>query len=765
MSTPNPDPSFEADAPNVSAGQNGASFPAAGEESTSLSLWPQSSETGNQAGNQARSSRAGAETGFDQNKNLSAAHPDAAEESSLREFYAQLTTLLTQDNAPQAKKKSRNTLLSALRRRWFPALLVSAIAFAGLTSLLRPRQSVYDSSVMLLLPPRIVGSSQNQDPFTPPEESYDTEAELAIIGSESIVTKAMSQVPPMLRLRGWGNTNVTAAPVQAVAYGSDSLININVSSLDPAASLRLADEMVSAYTDYTRRRYEQNRTENLKITEERVTESGQLLESARNQLRRFKERSGVFDAALQQGTSSGSVGDLENALAKAKSEAGGTSNDGVRDAGLDLLRQQALEAQIAYQNVVRDFLPSSDRARAAERKWRQIAAQARAREREIRTANARRRAQIGASLRVARSRAAALPAIEQTLNRLNERVQLLQTAYRSASDRFNQLNLARGTVAPTAKVLRSPSVGSTRRTQWIRALAVSVLASLGLGLLGAWFFNRLDHSVRTISDPDEFFEVPILGVMPATGGKSGVQLSGILVKQGRSTLQTATIEACYTTQNNLLGAAKAFDARSILLTSALPGEGKSQCASNLATAMAYGGQKVLLIDADFLHPTQHDNLKMSLEPGYAQVLQNEIALPAAVRPTSISNLHLLSAGKNVLQKPEDLVAWLGGSQHQQNLRELEKHYEVILIDGPPTMSMADAQLLGNMADSVVLVTSEKTHQEEVYRARSMLRLAGGLLLGVIVNSVSLREMGDWNLNFTAETPFSNYAQSLRQRTH
>lgn len=691
---------------------------------------------------------------------LSTESADVADDDSIREFYSQLVTLLTQENAPAPKKTNRNTLLATLRRRWLPALLVSALAFAGFITLLRPRKSTYQVSVTLLLPPRTTLASQNPDPFAPPEESYDTEAELAIIGSEDIVRTAMSRVPDSLKVRGWGSKNVPVAPVEAVSYGSPSLVNINVSSMDYLASRRLSNEMVSTYIDYTRNRYNRNREDNLKITKQQVETSGAALENARSQLRRFKESSGVFDSAPQAGSGSASIAELESDLAKARSEAIGGSE---RDGALDILQQRALEAQAQYQDTLVKFFPTSPRALEAERKWRRAAAQSQSRSQQARASSARRIAQIQVSLGAARRRASALPGVEQSLNRLNDRVQLLGTAYRGASDRYNQLNLARGTVAPTARVLNSPTGGSSRQSQLMRALAVSLLGALGLGVLGAWLANHFDRSVRTISDPDQLFDVPILGVMPAVGGKSGFQLSSASLKRGRSAGQNATIEACYTTQFNLLAAAKNFEAQSILITSAMPGEGKSQCASNLATAMAYGGQKVLLIDADFLHPSQHEILKMSIEPGYAQVLQDALTLSSVVRLTHVSNLHLLSAGKNALKNPEELISLLSGPAHQSNLKELAKHYDVILIDGPPTMSMADAQLLSGMADSLVLVAAEKTHQEEVYRARSMLRLAGGLLLGVIVNSVSLREMGNWNLNFSPEAPFANYAHSLHQR--
>ena len=686
---------------------------------------------------------------------------DTADDESMREFYGRLVNLLTQDNEGEAKrKKGGNALAVALRRRWLPALLLTALAFFGLYSVLKPRQFTYMASTTLLLPPR--ESANNKDPFSPLEDSYDTEAQLAIIGSDQIVNRALARVPADLRQRGWGDPNIKRVSVNVNALKSDSLVDISTASLSPKASVRLVNEMVAAYREYTKNRYTQNKGENLDLTRERVKKTKSDLANARRELRDYKERTGVFDATSQQSSSAARINDLETALATAQREQT-TVND---DASVQQLRQRAVDAGAKLRNILRDFDPSAERARIAQEEYNSAQEQAQARAEQLSAASVRRVSQLQSDLSQARSVAANLPAAEQDLNRLNERVTLLETAYRSASARADQLSLASGTIAPVAKTLQPTDVGSDLGMKKARALGVSLLGALLLGLVCALGLDRLDHSVRAARDPEALFEAPVLGALPAIKS-SGSLFIGNAPKGGSTRARTATLEACTNAQSHILSAAATAGARSILFTSSLPEEGKSQCAANLAAAMAYGGRQVLLIDGDFWHPTQHEILRQELAPGYAQILRDEAQLSQTIRATDVPNLHLLSAGQTV--KPSvngnagnssELIALLAGESHDHTLEVLKRFFDVIIVDAPPVMSVSDAQLLASLTDATILVAAARTNRDQVQRARSMLRLAGADLLGVVINSVRLGEVQGWNVDFSPEEPFSHYSNSL-----
>ena len=693
---------------------------------------------------------------------LNGATLDAADDESIREFYGRLVNLLTQDNEfDGGRKKSANSLWVALRRRWLPTILLVALVFFGLYSLLKPRQFTYLAGTTLLLPPREARS--NQDSFATPEDSYDTEAQLAIIGSDQIVNRALARVPAELRGRGWGDPNIKRVGVNVNSLQSDSLVDISAASLDPKASVRLVNEMVAAYREYTENRYSQTKNTNLNLTRQRVQKAARDLGQARRELRAYKERTGIFDAVSQQSSSTARINELETALSTARREGTTIITD---DATVQELQRRAVDAGAALRAVLRDFDPSADRARVAQEEYNRAQSQAQARVAQLSNASTRRISQLESALVQARSIAANLPAAEQELNRLNERVALQETIYRNANGRADQLSLASGTIGATAKTLHPTDVQSDIGMKRARAIGVSLLGALLLGLVCALGLDRLDRSVRATRDPDALFEAPVLGALPAIKTR-GARFIGNAQGSGNVRARTAILEACYNAQSHILSAAAATGARSILFTSSLPEEGKSQCAANLAAAMAYGGRQILLIDSDFWNPTQHEILEKELAPGYAQVLRDQAQLSQTIRATNVPNLHLLSAGQTV--KPSangqagdagELVALLTGESHHHTMEVLKRFFDMIIVDAPPVMSVSDAQLLAGLTDATVLVASARTDREQVQRARSMLRLAGADLLGVVINSVRLGEVQRWNIDFSPEEPFSHYSNSL-----
>ena len=695
---------------------------------------------------------------------LNRADLDTADDESIREFYGRLVTLLTQDGeSDSGRKKGGNPILVALRRRWLPALVLMALAFLGLYSLLKPRQFTYLASTTLLLPPQGAANDKDKDPFAPPEDSYDTKAQLAIIGSDPIVNRALSRVPAELRQRGWGDPNIKRVGVNVDSLESDSLVDISVASRDSKASVRLVNEMVAAYQQYTKNRYSQTKSANLDLTRQRVQKAARDLARARRELRDYKERTGVFDATAQQTSSAARINDLETALSTARREQATVTTD---DATVQELQRSAVEAGNKLRAILRDFERDAPRARVAQEEYDQANAQAQARVTQLSQDSARRISQLESALAQARSDAANLPAAEQDLNRLNERVTLLETVYRNANGRADQLGLASGTIAATAKTLQPTDVYSDLSMKRARALGVSMLGALLLGLVCALGLDRLDHSVRATRDPAALFEAPVLGALPAIKAR-GARFIGSAQAQGNVRARTATLEACYNAQSHILSAAAAAGARSILFTSSLPEEGKSQCAANLAAAMAYGGHQVLLIDSDFWNPTQHEILEKELAPGYAQVLRDEAQLSQTIRSTDVPNLHLLSAGQSVTLPVKgqngnsgELIGLLAGESHYHTMSVLKRFFDIIILDAPPVMSVSDAQLLAGLSDATVLVASARTNREQVQRARSMLRLAGADLLGVVINSVRQGEVQRWNVDFSPEEPFSHYSNSL-----
>jgi capsular exopolysaccharide synthesis family protein len=174
-------------------------------------------------------------------------------------------------------------------------------------------------------------------------------------------------------------------------------------------------------------------------------------------------------------------------------------------------------------------------------------------------------------------------------------------------------------------------------------------------------------------------------------------------------------------------------AKTILITSPDPGDGKSTVASNLAITMAQAEQKTLLIDADLRKPTQHSIFEIeSRDEGLSNLLAGAIETEQAIRSGPISNLDILTCGVEI----PNPVEVLNSDAFAKVLREFAERYDRVIIDSPPVGPVADGRVLSALCDVTILVlraeTSTRRHSQQ---ARDSLLSVGGRILGAVVNDV------------------------------
>ncbi len=168
----------------------------------------------------------------------------------------------------------------------------------------------------------------------------------------------------------------------------------------------------------------------------------------------------------------------------------------------------------------------------------------------------------------------------------------------------------------------------------------------------------------------------------------------------------------------------------IMVTSALPQEGKTTTASNLAIVFAQQDCRVLLIDADLRKPTFHQIFQTENNSGLSKLLYNGGSLEEGVHPTGIYQLDLLPSGP-IPPNPVELLSW---ERMDLILREARDLYDYIIVDTPPVLPVADALILAQKCDGVVLVVSSgKTGIPEILKVKEVLTQSGARLLGTIIN--------------------------------
>lgn len=182
--------------------------------------------------------------------------------------------------------------------------------------------------------------------------------------------------------------------------------------------------------------------------------------------------------------------------------------------------------------------------------------------------------------------------------------------------------------------------------------------------------------------------------------------------------------------------------KSLMVTSAEASVGKSTTASNLAVVMAQQGKRVLLIDADTRKPAQHKVFQLDNREGLTNVLTGQGSFKEFLRETSLESLLLLSSGP-IPPNPADL---LSAQEMADVINQAEEQFDQVIIDSPPVLAVADARLLADLCDGIVLVV--KSGSSEIDKAKKAIDAFSEVrekILGVVLNDrkVSRKEKHDY----------------------
>ncbi len=267
-------------------------------------------------------------------------------------------------------------------------------------------------------------------------------------------------------------------------------------------------------------------------------------------------------------------------------------------------------------------------------------------------------------------------------------------------------------------------------------MMAGITASLALSVLLALVRVRLEYGFRTAEELEANLGVTTLGYIPK------LQRPQMAIDWPQNFV--AFSEAIFSIRS-LLSLNKRGTCQVVMITSALPQEGKTFFASSLARNAAQAGQRVLLMDCDLRRPTVAKNIAVS--PGYE--LDDHMFSGIAVNRDSYSDLDIItmpSGGRS----PQDLFA---SEQMRNLLTKLRGHYDMIVLDTPPVLAVSDARILSALADTVVLVVRwQRTPKKMVQSAVMLLRSSEANLVGTVMTQVQLKEL-------TPADGFHDYAYS------
>jgi capsular exopolysaccharide synthesis family protein len=283
-----------------------------------------------------------------------------------------------------------------------------------------------------------------------------------------------------------------------------------------------------------------------------------------------------------------------------------------------------------------------------------------------------------------------------------------------------------------------------------RTVFVALFLALGLGVGFALLLEYLDDTVHSTEEVERLLHLPALAVIPAALGNSKRRLlarPGSLQKRngnpgdnpellmnvdGRSPLA----ESYRHLRTSVLLSTAGRAPRSLLVTSSLPGEGKTTTAVNTAVSLAQTGASVVIIDADMRRPRLRSIFGLSDRAGLSSILSSELSEAELLATVSqVNGLHVLTAGP-IPPNPAEL---LGSDQMRRLMIILQSKFNHVVVDSPPVSSFTDGVLISSMVDGVLLVVhGGKSSRHVVKRSRQLLQDVGAKIFGVVLNNVNLQ---------------------------
>ena len=313
-------------------------------------------------------------------------------------------------------------------------------------------------------------------------------------------------------------------------------------------------------------------------------------------------------------------------------------------------------------------------------------------------------------------------------NNLKREADTNRDLYTSLLQRFKEVDVASGVASNNVFVVDRAMPGAPSSAGLLSGLLRALGLGLGLGIGAAYLLEKLDDKIRSAEQVEQTTGLTALGIIPKVDEFEEAFIDP------RSALCEAYRSLCtalqFTTEHGM--------PKTLVVTSSAPGEGKSITASAIAKHFAIVGRKVLLIDADLRNPSMHIKLKRGNSLGLSNYLVGACSPPQAMQATEIPNLAFMASGP-LPPNPADL---LGSARFVSLISIGLEVFDLIIIDGPPVLGLADAQLLASAtAGTLFVVQAGQTRMPTIRAALKRLQLSRAPVLGAVLTQYDAKAAG------------------------
>jgi polysaccharide biosynthesis transport protein len=449
---------------------------------------------------------------------------------------------------------------------------------------------------------------------------------------------------------------------------------------------------------------------------------------------------------------------------------GGSSGSGF----LDTLRARQADLKIQVADLNTQFGPSYPKVAQLNSQLKEVNAEIQG---EIKKIVAKVRGQYMTAVQRENMLRDALDKQKQEANKLNESAieynllkrdaDTYRQLYESLLQRLKEAGVSAGLRSNNFRIVdaaRAPSAPIEPNIPRNLLFALVLGSATGIGL--AFLLEGIDNTIRSTEQAQMISGLAPLGIIPlgSKSAREGANPKRLVIASSKEAVELVTqvrpqsqmAESYRALRTSLLLSNLGSPPKVIMITSALPQEGKTTTSINCAVVLAQKGVRVLLIDADLRRPSIHKTLGMGPRSGLSNVLTGSTTLEQAIaRTTLLPNLHVLPAGT----PPPNPAELLASSNMRDALAELRQQYDHIVVDTPPSLSVTDAVVLSPRADAVVLVIrSGQTTKQALRRSRDILAQVNAKVVGVLLNAVDLSSP-DYYYYYEYQGKYARYYRS------
>ena len=610
-------------------------------------------------------------------------------------------------------------------------------------------------------------------------------------------TEAIKQDPLRVQLLGDLRNQVTATPEE-----NTTLINVTVTSRDPAQAARTANALAQAYQAENAALRSRKILEARRFIEEQVREVSTRVRQAEDSIRTLKETRGFVSLTEETTASVARLGVLEGESEKIRRErdevagqiqtlqsvsaAGAVPARMLADAGdpgIAKLSGALVDLSLERENLLVTLTPQHPQIRDLDARIASIRESLDARVRAAREGLLRefrvknqileeRAADVQRQIQRVRQEQRALPELarqyaqfqreltqnENLLSTLRTKLQEVQIKER---EQVEEVSLVRPATAPASPMNPPQTAGK---------VFAGLLIGLTVGLVLAFVLESLDTSIGTIQDVESYLETPVLGLIPLIDPVRDPLLAPPEDEPEGSPLgamrpflvsllspQSTVAEAYRSLRTNLEFLSLEKNVKTLCLTSASLMEGKTTTAINLAITIAQMGKRTLLVEADLRKPFLHHAFGIPRDPGLTEVIVGNKEWRECLRTTTdlmlgplgveklmtmpnVDKLFLLASGT----PPPNPAEFLNSQRMQDLIAQFREEFDFVIFDCPPILPVTDAAILASKTDGTLMVYRVgKIARSALKRAKVLLENVHGRVLGVVLTGLKAETSPDY----------------------